>query len=331
MGLVSDEVDGETRYAALTDILGAEDALGDMDFKVAGTKDFITAIQLDTKLDGIPASVLKDALAQAKVARLAILDVIDRVPSIDPFLLKTRFYTLKIAVPEGCLRISEHEELATRQLIENKLSTVITKSFEKFGGISPDRMRHAIDVIWDPSREDASRFLVAFGFRLTEAPELFFALQGITFYEALFNDLRDRLEGLMAWLTGPAAAPEDIRSHPRHEAQRHAMLVSEVSGIIRRSVAEVVGVFATFDDAIRRFERSDDPSPLRAFLAFIRRHFWRIGHVLTAIINACITVEERKLRTRGTEKVAGSVETLLFVKAIMGDSAEGYRATLTPR
>jgi polyribonucleotide nucleotidyltransferase len=77
MGLVSDQVNGETRYAALTDILGAEDALGDMDFKVAGTKDFITAIQLDTKLDGIPASVLAGALTQAKDARLAILDVIN--------------------------------------------------------------------------------------------------------------------------------------------------------------------------------------------------------------------------------------------------------------
>ncbi|MDT7678397.1 MAG: polyribonucleotide nucleotidyltransferase, partial [Pseudonocardiales bacterium] len=52
MGLVSDEVDGKTRYVALTDILGAEDAFGDMDFKVAGTKDFVTALQLDTKLDG---------------------------------------------------------------------------------------------------------------------------------------------------------------------------------------------------------------------------------------------------------------------------------------
>ena len=58
MGLVSDTVDGETRYMALTDILGAEDAYGDMDFKVAGTRDFITALQLDTKLDGVPASVL---------------------------------------------------------------------------------------------------------------------------------------------------------------------------------------------------------------------------------------------------------------------------------
>ena len=76
MGLVSDEVDGETRYAALTDILGAEDALGDMDFKVAGTSEFVTAIQLDTKLDGIPASVLAGALTQAREARLHILEVL---------------------------------------------------------------------------------------------------------------------------------------------------------------------------------------------------------------------------------------------------------------
>ena len=74
MGLVSDEIDGETRYAALTDILGAEDALGDMDFKVAGTAEFVTAIQLDTKLDGIPTSVLDGALTQARDARIQILD-----------------------------------------------------------------------------------------------------------------------------------------------------------------------------------------------------------------------------------------------------------------
>ncbi|HTL39868.1 MAG TPA: polyribonucleotide nucleotidyltransferase [Pseudolysinimonas sp.] len=78
MGLISDEVDGETKYAALTDILGAEDALGDMDFKVAGTSDFVTAIQLDTKLAGLPSSVLDGALKQAKEARTAILAVINQ-------------------------------------------------------------------------------------------------------------------------------------------------------------------------------------------------------------------------------------------------------------
>ena len=100
MGLVSDEVDGETRYATLTDILGAEDAFGDMDFKVAGTKDFITAIQLDTKLDGIPADVLAGALTQAKEARLAILEVIneaiDRPDDLSAFA--PRVITVKVPV-----------------------------------------------------------------------------------------------------------------------------------------------------------------------------------------------------------------------------------------
>ncbi len=71
MGLIADA--GE--YVTLTDILGAEDALGDMDFKVAGTKDWITAIQLDMKITGMPSEVLAGALKQAKEARLQILDV----------------------------------------------------------------------------------------------------------------------------------------------------------------------------------------------------------------------------------------------------------------
>lgn len=79
MGLVSGEVDGKEKYVALTDILGAEDAFGDMDFKVAGTADFITALQLDTKLDGIPSKVLADALNQARDARITILDTMSEI------------------------------------------------------------------------------------------------------------------------------------------------------------------------------------------------------------------------------------------------------------
>ncbi len=89
MGLVSDTVDGQTEYVALTDILGAEDAFGDMDFKVAGTREFVTALQLDTKLDGIPSGVLASALTQARDARLHILDVmaeaIDEPDEMSPF------------------------------------------------------------------------------------------------------------------------------------------------------------------------------------------------------------------------------------------------------
>ena len=104
MGLVSDdvEVDGKTerRFVTLTDILGAEDAFGDMDFKCAGTKDYVTALQLDTKLDGIPSQVLAGALAQAKDARLTILEVmaeaISEPDEMSPYA--PRVTTIKVPV-----------------------------------------------------------------------------------------------------------------------------------------------------------------------------------------------------------------------------------------
>ncbi len=102
MGLISGEVDGQTRYVTLTDILGAEDAFGDMDFKVAGTREFVTALQLDTKLDGIPASVLAGALQQARDARMTLLDVMGEAISepdeMSPYA--PRIITIKIPVDQ---------------------------------------------------------------------------------------------------------------------------------------------------------------------------------------------------------------------------------------
>ncbi|OBK89020.1 polyribonucleotide nucleotidyltransferase [Mycolicibacter heraklionensis] len=133
MGLVSDdvEVDGKTerRFVALTDILGAEDAFGDMDFKVAGTKDFVTALQLDTKLDGIPSQVLAGALAQAKDARLTILEVmaeaIDAPDEMSPYA--PRVTTIKVPVdkigevigPKGKMINSITEETGAQISIED--------------------------------------------------------------------------------------------------------------------------------------------------------------------------------------------------------------------
>ncbi|HTW21606.1 MAG TPA: polyribonucleotide nucleotidyltransferase [Mycobacteriales bacterium] len=96
MGLINE---GD-EFVTLTDILGAEDAYGDMDFKVAGTREFVTALQLDTKLTGIPASVLGGALQQARDARMTILDVmaeaIDVPGDMSPYA--PRIITEKIPV-----------------------------------------------------------------------------------------------------------------------------------------------------------------------------------------------------------------------------------------
>ncbi|MGP4053780.1 polyribonucleotide nucleotidyltransferase [Mycobacterium sp. 4D054] len=133
MGLVSDdvEVDGKTerRFVTLTDILGAEDAFGDMDFKCAGTKDFVTALQLDTKLDGIPSQVLANALAQAKDARITILEVmaeaIDGPDEMSPYA--PRITTIKVPVdkigevigPKGKMINSITEETGASISIED--------------------------------------------------------------------------------------------------------------------------------------------------------------------------------------------------------------------
>ncbi|MER2135405.1 MAG: polyribonucleotide nucleotidyltransferase [Arthrobacter sp.] len=156
MGLVSDQVDGETRYAALTDILGAEDAFGDMDFKVAGTSEFVTAIQLDTKLDGIPASVLAAALKQAREARLHILGVMDAAIDTPDELSEfaPRIISVKIPVdkigevigPKGKMINQIQEDTGADISIEDDGTVLIGAT----DGTSAEAARAAINAIANP-------------------------------------------------------------------------------------------------------------------------------------------------------------------------------------
>ncbi|MCG7431331.1 polyribonucleotide nucleotidyltransferase [Kocuria indica] len=156
MGLVSDTVNGEVQYAALTDILGAEDALGDMDFKVAGTSEFVTAIQLDTKLDGIPASVLASALTQAREARLYILDVLtsaidapDEMSEFAPRVISVNVPVSKIGEvigPKGKMINQIQEETGTDISIEDDGTVYIGAT----DGPSAEAARSAINAIANP-------------------------------------------------------------------------------------------------------------------------------------------------------------------------------------
>jgi polyribonucleotide nucleotidyltransferase len=156
MGLVSDQVDGETRYAALTDILGAEDAYGDMDFKVAGTAEFVTAIQLDTKLDGIPASVLAAALKQAREARLHILGVLeaaidtpDELSEFAPRIISVKIPVDKIGEvigPKGKMINQIQEDTGADISIEDDGTVLIGAT----DGGSAEAARSAINAIANP-------------------------------------------------------------------------------------------------------------------------------------------------------------------------------------
>jgi polyribonucleotide nucleotidyltransferase len=162
MGLIHEG--GE--YVTLTDILGAEDAFGDMDFKVAGTQDVITALQLDTKLDGIPASVLAGALTQARAARLTVLDVMRGAVSapgeMSPYA--PRILTLKVPVdkigevigPKGKMINSIQDDTGAEITIEDD-GTIYVGATD---GPSAEAARTAINSIANPHMpEVGERFL----------------------------------------------------------------------------------------------------------------------------------------------------------------------------
>ncbi len=166
MGLISGIVDGQQKYVALTDILGAEDAFGDMDFKVAGTRNFVTALQLDTKLDGIPADVLKGALTQARDARFTILDVMneaidkpDEMAATAPRVISVKVPIDKIGEvigPKGKIINQIQEETGAVISIEDD-GTIYIGAVD---GASAEAARNAINQIANPTMpEVGERYL----------------------------------------------------------------------------------------------------------------------------------------------------------------------------
>lgn len=161
MGLVSGDIDGQHIFKTLTDILGAEDAFGDMDFKVAGTSEFITALQLDTKLDGIPADVLASALQQAKEARATILDVIteciDGIAEMSPYA--PRIITTTIPVdkigevigPKGKMINQIQEDTGAEVTIDDDGTVYIASE----GGEAAEAAKKIIDQIAHPHVPEA--------------------------------------------------------------------------------------------------------------------------------------------------------------------------------
>ena len=166
MGLISGEVDGKQTFVTLTDILGAEDAFGDMDFKVAGTREFVTALQLDTKLDGIPADILAGALTQAYGARVAILDVmaeaIDEPDEMSPYA--PRIITIKIPVdkigevigPKGKMINQIQDETGANISLEDDGTVYVGAE----SGEAAEAARDAINAIANPTMpEVGERYL----------------------------------------------------------------------------------------------------------------------------------------------------------------------------
>jgi len=277
------------------------------------------------------AAVLKEFLGierdvedEDTIHDLRILDVIDDIPSMDPFLLKSRLDTLGIAIPENCLHISAAEEAAMRRIIEMRIGPILSKAFSRHGGLSAEGLRRALDAIWNPALPESVRFVEAFGFHASETSQMFFALQGVAFYEYLFNETHSRLKPVAEWLNGPAAKPADIIRYPKFDVERMTMLRTEVTKAVGSSLRELHTIFRNYEEAIAAFEKQENPGPLRVFLGGVNGHFWRIGHGLSAMINSCITVEDILQRPGAAAKFDTVMETLSRLRVSMSDRADAH-------
>lgn len=256
------------------------------------------------------------------LADLKLLDVLDEVPSLDPYLVRSRFEFHGLKLADGQLTTTAAEHEGMRRIVKQRIGLILRHA----GGprASETRIQRALEAIWNPKMEESALFMAAFGIPPSDAAKIFFALQGITFYEHASIGTREGMETIGAWLRGPAQKPDDVDLYPRFDRERQVMLREMVTKGLSTCYRHLSTTFATYDLALKMFVERDDAAPMREFLQRANERFWRIGFSLSAVLNAEAIVE-RALETPGTAgKFLNVLETLQQLHAAVNDEAAGH-------
>jgi hypothetical protein len=253
---------------------------------------------------------------------LVKLMVIDDIPSLDPFLIKVRFDSLGIPLPPGAVRITESEEHETKALIRRRFMPILTKAFERAGGASDAQIERIVGSLWAPATPDSVMLMEAFGFAKEQAPATLFSFQGVCYYQHIFDITLGSLRIVTGWLSGPAERPSDLARLPKNDRDLYTMLHTEVDAALSSYLKEMDDIFFTFETAITFFNRRHNPYPLTMFLQNIGRYFWRIGHVLTSLLNAVSCIEDAYGQTATVPDLVTARETLMRLRTILSDTSE---------
>jgi hypothetical protein len=254
---------------------------------------------------------------------LRVIGTLDDMPSVDPFLIKSRFEALKIPLSPNSLDIRPEEEQAVRSLIERRIEPVLIKASAS-GVISDEARRRTLEAIWNPSLPESARFVKAFGIHESECAKVFFALQGITFYEHLFVTAGEDCRKTAVWLREVAARPYDLRSRPRYDVDRQNLVLQEVGRAFAHTIKSMQLLFKDYDLALKEFVAADSPAPLRQFLLSAHRHFWTLGHGIMALTNCAQSVIEAEggNRIQNFDLVG---QTLARMRVSLASRAESHR------
>ncbi len=241
-----------------------------------------------------------------------ILNLIDSVPSLDAFLLKTCFEMAKVEVDARYWEISDQEDEHLRALIRQRIEPIVRKALETSASGSNLRVEKFLESIWNPNLPEAKLFISAFGIDQGEADHIFGAWKGITFYEFQLRKIAKQVNGIVSWLKSRDCIPSDIRMHKMWEPQM-LMYIEKVGKEIDSVLADIRNVLVEYDKCFKTF-MDGEPKHFRQFLRTINKKYWLMGYCISSL-NSVTHTYDRYMSSRSVKKL-GFDQMQAFLKQI---------------
>lgn len=235
--------------------------------------------------------VSADTDSQAMVNDIAKLKMIDEIPSLDPFLLKTAFERDKIKINPAYLAVGQKEEDAIKRVISDKVRPIVSKAlgFDPQG--SHDKSQRFIDAIWDPSIPEAALFIEAFKIEKEAVANVFSAWKGVSFYQYQFSRNRVLIAEILKWFKSEQSIPIDFRQN-KHFAEQQNMFKANIQKRTINVLSNINQIFKDFDGCYANFIDDGDPIPFRNFLVTSHSRYWILGYCSTSLVH-CRNIFER--------------------------------------
>ncbi|MDR3517789.1 MAG: hypothetical protein P4M00_18455 [Azospirillaceae bacterium] len=237
--------------------------------------------------------------SESAVHDLKILSLIDRIPSLDAFLLKTCFEAEKIDVDPRYWTIKSEEDSQLRHLIRRRTEPIVRKAMAGAVGGS-DSLERFLDAIWNPALEEAGLFVSAFGIERSEADAIFTAWKGTTFYEYQLRRIAPRVRIILTWLKSRDCIPVDIKMHKPFESQLF-MHIERVGKLLDATMLDIRSIMLEYDSSFSAF-MAGNPGPFRDYLRKVRSRYWLLGYCVSAL-TSIVHLDGRCMRNNPSRKL----------------------------
>ncbi len=216
--------------------------------------------------------------AETNGSDLALLRVLENVPSFDPFLLKSILDDQKISVNEQYLNVVKEEEAEVRMVIEQRVRPIVERAYS---GMAPaeaeKRTQSFIDGIWDPESADATAFIAAFRIEAAAIPEVFGAWKGVSYYQYQLQRIRPRIAELLSFLQSENSIPIDFRRMMGSEREGIMMFRKDILQRLRNAYKNTQSILQECDHAYDSLIKDGNPLPFRDFLSTAVDKYWTLG------------------------------------------------------